>query len=796
MAHDVFISYSTKDKTIADAVCAKLEENKIRVWIAPRDVSPGSNFAGSIIQAINTCKVFILIWSANTSEHILTEINQAFDKGITIIPFRIQNIQPTDEMRYYLGRTHWLDAINPPLEHHIATLKDTILVNLDSERQAAIQALQSEQETGITSLKQVPAIDKKNVFKPSVNPSRQKKGRESKKEIQPAGAASVARFPSSQSSGGESASQKKQVALKRIWTWGGLLAILVMAIGAAVFWLIKNGLPAAPGNLANTTATGTLRPQGETIIVTRAEDSGPGTLRQALLGAQAGDTITFDPVIFPPDNPTTIFPTSLPLDASSLPRISQGGITIDASNAGVILDGSKLEGDSLLGLVINSDNNIIMGLKVINFSGVGIYLEDGSYNKIGGDRSIGTGPLGQGNLVGSNYIGISILPTSGGNIITGNLIGTDASGTGPIGNRKSGILIENTQQIEDQQQIDHLANTIGPDNIIAYNGSNEEVEGGNITGGVVMDTVLIPTTITANSIYNNTGPGIVFNVDDSAQIKNKPPIILFFDLDSGVVNGQGCHDCIVEIFSTDTQDGKIYEGTATADEYGYFFFRKGEALTGPFLTATSSSLGNNTSEFSQPTPARSVIQIALEAIQNEAPLFQTNFDTWEFRDPVENARVENGKLILYSENAEGANAYNFYNLSSDKYAAEFELRIFESSPEGSCIFGTSDDRFDNSRRAIFADFYSGGRATLSVYLQERIEIISTGTFDDSRSNTVSMIIIGDQIAVFINGQLAYTALDPGGATVYTQQHLLAYYPIMCEFDNYKIWDLSGVDFNP
>jgi hypothetical protein len=36
MAHDVFISYSTKDKPIADAVCGTLERNGVRCWIAPR----------------------------------------------------------------------------------------------------------------------------------------------------------------------------------------------------------------------------------------------------------------------------------------------------------------------------------------------------------------------------------------------------------------------------------------------------------------------------------------------------------------------------------------------------------------------------------------------------------------------------------------------------------------------------------------------------------------------------------------------------------------------------------------
>jgi hypothetical protein len=137
VAHDVFISYSIKDKATADAVCAKLEENSIRVWIAPRDVPPGSNFAESIVDAIDICKVFVLIWSAeaNVSKHILNEVNQAFDQGIIIIPFRIQDALPTRAMRYYIGHTHWLDALTPPLEEHIATLTDTILINLGREPQ-------------------------------------------------------------------------------------------------------------------------------------------------------------------------------------------------------------------------------------------------------------------------------------------------------------------------------------------------------------------------------------------------------------------------------------------------------------------------------------------------------------------------------------------------------------------------------------------------------------------------------------------------------------------------------------
>jgi hypothetical protein len=135
MPHDVFISYSSKNKVIADAVCARLEENKIRVWFAPRDVPPGKDYASEIIQAIDQCKIFILIWSeeSNKSKHILNEINHAFNHNITVIPFRIDNVVPTGSLEYYIGRTHWLDAITPPLEQHLSKLSDSVKAILVTE---------------------------------------------------------------------------------------------------------------------------------------------------------------------------------------------------------------------------------------------------------------------------------------------------------------------------------------------------------------------------------------------------------------------------------------------------------------------------------------------------------------------------------------------------------------------------------------------------------------------------------------------------------------------------------------
>ena len=67
MAHDAFISHSSKDKTIADAVCGTLEGKNIRSWIAPRDVPPGTHYGAALDKAIETRKIFILLISKGSN---------------------------------------------------------------------------------------------------------------------------------------------------------------------------------------------------------------------------------------------------------------------------------------------------------------------------------------------------------------------------------------------------------------------------------------------------------------------------------------------------------------------------------------------------------------------------------------------------------------------------------------------------------------------------------------------------------------------------------------------------------
>ncbi len=127
MSHDVFVSYPSVDKVTADGVVAALESHGLRCWYAPRDVIAGADWAGSIVQAIRDSQLVVLVFSeaANASDHILREVRQAADARIPIIPFRISPEAPNSSLEYYIGGTHWLDALTRPLEDHLEQLVET-----------------------------------------------------------------------------------------------------------------------------------------------------------------------------------------------------------------------------------------------------------------------------------------------------------------------------------------------------------------------------------------------------------------------------------------------------------------------------------------------------------------------------------------------------------------------------------------------------------------------------------------------------------------------------------------------
>lgn len=402
------------------------------------------------------------------------------------------------------------------------------------------------------------------------------------------------------------------------------LRVNLLAVSMAVVGLVS--LLSAAGPSRGTAARATTL-----WTVTSTADSGPGTLRHALLQARAGDTITFDPAVFPPGSPATVFLLS------QLPSITQDGLTLDASNAGVVLDGSAVVGEVFWGLGIEANGVTVRGLQIVRFAGNGIAVW-GRDNTIGGDRHVGAGPTGQGNLVSKNAqagIGLWGAETQS-NIVQGNIVGADPTETLDWGNGGDGIHINaanhnlfldnviggNTTGIQGCCTTDTSHNVIrdnwiglgrdgitpipnkingvwfhdgashnivGPGNVIAYNGSV----------GVMMHTAAsLGNTITRNRIFGNGG-GIGLADDSNGGLK--APAITSFNLGAGTVMGQTCPGCVVEVFSDQDDQGGIYEGSAQADRYGAFAFHKGMAFAGPHLTATATDATGNTSPFSMYT---------------------------------------------------------------------------------------------------------------------------------------------------------------------------------------------------
>ncbi|MCR4813467.1 MAG: toll/interleukin-1 receptor domain-containing protein [Lachnospiraceae bacterium] len=128
--HDVFISYSTKNKNVADAVVADFEQNGIKCWYAPRDILPGEEWVKAVTNALEQSKTLVLIYTdeSNNSEQVKNEIAVAFNCGLTIVPFRLSEEQMSSELEYYLTRVHWLDALSKPLKKNIVALREYIEV--------------------------------------------------------------------------------------------------------------------------------------------------------------------------------------------------------------------------------------------------------------------------------------------------------------------------------------------------------------------------------------------------------------------------------------------------------------------------------------------------------------------------------------------------------------------------------------------------------------------------------------------------------------------------------------------
>lgn len=221
------------------------------------------------------------------------------------------------------------------------------------------------------------------------------------------------------------------------------------------------------------------------VVVTSAADSGAGTLRDALANLAAGDVITFDPSVFTPSAPATI------QVMTPLPHITLDGVVIDASNAGVILDGSRLSGEFESGLEIaaSSKGNTIRGMQIMNFPSCGIFVNGNGRNTFGGDRSLGAGPTGQGNVLSRNRKSGIQVENPNQNRILGNFIGTDVTGRVPLGEQQWGV------------------------NLFYHVGNGTELSGDRVGGEEPWEANVIAGNLLANvELFNAGGHTVIGNL--------------------------------------------------------------------------------------------------------------------------------------------------------------------------------------------------------------------------------------------------------------------------------------------
>lgn len=103
--YEIFISHSSKDRALAEAVVRAFENAGYTCWISPRDIPYGVDYPTAIMEGISQCEIFLLLVTPNSvnSKDVRNELDNAHRKNKRLVPVLIDNIQLPDVFNYYLS---------------------------------------------------------------------------------------------------------------------------------------------------------------------------------------------------------------------------------------------------------------------------------------------------------------------------------------------------------------------------------------------------------------------------------------------------------------------------------------------------------------------------------------------------------------------------------------------------------------------------------------------------------------------------------------------------------------------
>jgi parallel beta-helix repeat protein len=334
-------------------------------------------------------------------------------------------------------------------------------------------------------------------------------------------------------------------------------------IFSGVFSLITLGLISCGGGSSDTTSTSSSANTAPSVYytVTNTNDSGAGSLREAITSVNASSTSQYSGISFSVAGVITLA-SDLPaitkkvlIDGTTAPGYVSGntttapmvavnfngvgsGFNFNSGSAGSAISGLSIYGSNSNGVTLNASSIVLLKNYIgLNLNGTaggnaknGIYIASTSINNIIGSNPKSISGLYSNVISGNTLDGIQIYGSAG-NKIQANAIGTNPAGTAAIGNKNNGIKVtyyatENTiggtaYYNAATGQTNNPTGNKGTVPIVSIAPPLGNLISGNTQNGVLIDSFSELTVLSGNFIgTNNVGTAAIGNGIDGVNITN------------------------------------------------------------------------------------------------------------------------------------------------------------------------------------------------------------------------------------------------------------------------------------
>ena len=110
--HNVLISYSKEDQSLAEKVLHALSSGGISCWAAFQNLEAGDFWPAAITEAISKCDIFVLILTqhSNTSRQVVRELTQADNLNKKLYCFQTEDVLISPNIQYFFSAVHRYEA--------------------------------------------------------------------------------------------------------------------------------------------------------------------------------------------------------------------------------------------------------------------------------------------------------------------------------------------------------------------------------------------------------------------------------------------------------------------------------------------------------------------------------------------------------------------------------------------------------------------------------------------------------------------------------------------------------------